>query len=272
MWWNSFQTDARTGLTAEVITYPGGNGDEIHAWFARPTGDAPAPGIVAVHHLPGWDEFYREFCERPARHGYSVLCPDLYCRYGHGTPDDVGAPGPAGSRPRPPATARPASSAPARAAGTRYWLPPGWPGSTRSPTCGAGEWSWLPRTCPRPARSRPSTSPPTCPPRCSACSATTTPIPRRPRSTSTRRRSSGTARTSSSSGTTGPATPSSTTRPRCTAPSRPWTAGKRSSTSSAASCQAEGRTWFLFWPAVRLAAAVAGRGPPTAFPRCYSRP
>jgi carboxymethylenebutenolidase len=89
--WNSFRTDARTGLTAEVVTYPGGGGDEIHAWFARPTGDAPAPGIVAVHHLPGWDEFYREFCERLARHGYSVLCPDLYCRYGHGTPDDVAA-------------------------------------------------------------------------------------------------------------------------------------------------------------------------------------
>ena len=76
--WNSFRTDARTGLIAEVITIPGGNGDEIHAWFARPTGDAPAPGIVAVHHLPGWDEFYREFCERLSRHGYSVLCPDLY--------------------------------------------------------------------------------------------------------------------------------------------------------------------------------------------------
>src|SRR5580700_9489006 len=89
--WNSFRTDARTGLTAEVINIPGGNGDEIHAWFARPTGDAPAPGIVAVHHLPGWDEFYREFCERLARHGYSVLCPDLYCRYGHGTPDDIAA-------------------------------------------------------------------------------------------------------------------------------------------------------------------------------------
>jgi carboxymethylenebutenolidase len=89
--WNSFRTDDRTGITAEVLTYPGGNGDEIHAWVARPTGGAPAPGIVAVHHLPGWDEFYREFCERLARHGYTVICPDLYCRYGHGTPDDVAA-------------------------------------------------------------------------------------------------------------------------------------------------------------------------------------
>jgi carboxymethylenebutenolidase len=89
--WNSFDTGARDGITAEVITYPGGNGDEIHAWVVRPSADSPAPGVVAVHHLPGWDEFYREFCERLGRHGYTVICPDLYCRYGHGTPDDVAA-------------------------------------------------------------------------------------------------------------------------------------------------------------------------------------
>lgn len=75
--WNSFRTDARTGITAEVITYPGG-GDEIHAWFAPAdrgaSRDQPVPGIVAVYHLPGWDEFYREFSERLARYGYSVIC------------------------------------------------------------------------------------------------------------------------------------------------------------------------------------------------------
>ena len=67
----------RAGVTAEVITYPGG-GDEIHAWFAPAdrgaSRDQPVPGIVAVHHLPGWDEFYREFSERLARYGYSVIC------------------------------------------------------------------------------------------------------------------------------------------------------------------------------------------------------
>ncbi len=89
--WNSFSTDDRLGVTAEVITYPGGGGDEIHAYFARPTTAGPVPGIVAVHHMPGWDEFYREFSERLARHGYSVICPDLYCRFGHGTPGDVAA-------------------------------------------------------------------------------------------------------------------------------------------------------------------------------------
>jgi carboxymethylenebutenolidase len=89
--WNSFSTDSSEGITAEVITYPGGNGDQIHAYVTRPTGGGSRPGIVAVHHLPGWDEFYREFSDRLARHGYTVICPDLYCRFGHGTPDDVAA-------------------------------------------------------------------------------------------------------------------------------------------------------------------------------------
>ena len=38
--WNSFRTDARLGITAEVIAYSGGNGDEIHAYVARPAGAA----------------------------------------------------------------------------------------------------------------------------------------------------------------------------------------------------------------------------------------
>jgi carboxymethylenebutenolidase len=92
--WNSFRTDALVGLAAEVITLPGGNDDEIHAWVARPTGEGAEgtlPGVVAVHHLPGWDEFYRELSERLARHGYFVICPNLYERFGSGTPDDIAA-------------------------------------------------------------------------------------------------------------------------------------------------------------------------------------
>jgi carboxymethylenebutenolidase len=89
--WNSFSTDSSQGISTEVITYPAGNGDQIHAYVARPTGDATGPGIVAVHHMPGWDEFYREFCDRLARHGYTVICPNLYDRYGQGKPDDIAA-------------------------------------------------------------------------------------------------------------------------------------------------------------------------------------
>jgi len=89
--WNSFNTAGPVGITAEITTYTGGKGDQIHAYVARPTGNDPLPGIVLIHHLPGWDEFYQEFAERLARHGYEVICPDLYCRYGHGTSDDVTA-------------------------------------------------------------------------------------------------------------------------------------------------------------------------------------
>jgi carboxymethylenebutenolidase len=89
--WNSLSTDAPDGISTEVITYPGGGGDQIHAYVARPTGDSSRPGIVVVHHMPGWDEFSREFSDRLARHGYTVIMPDLYCRYGHGTPDDIAA-------------------------------------------------------------------------------------------------------------------------------------------------------------------------------------
>jgi len=89
--WNDFQTNAQMGMQAGVVTYPAGKGDLIHAYVARPEGPGPFPGVVLVHHMPGWDEFYLEFTRRFAQHGYVSIAPDLYCRYGHGTPDDVTA-------------------------------------------------------------------------------------------------------------------------------------------------------------------------------------
>jgi len=89
--WNSFRTDAPPAITTEVITYAGANGDQINAYVAKPVGSGPYPGIVAVHHFPGWDEFYQEFSRRLANHGYNVICPNLYFREGHGSPDDIAA-------------------------------------------------------------------------------------------------------------------------------------------------------------------------------------
>jgi carboxymethylenebutenolidase len=89
--WNSFRTDAPPAVTAGTITLTGANGDTIHAYTARPDGDGPRPGVVLVHHMPGWSEFYLETTRRMAHHGYDAICPDLYCRQGHGTPDDVAA-------------------------------------------------------------------------------------------------------------------------------------------------------------------------------------
>src|SRR5579871_5329373 len=91
MQWNQFKTDAVPSITSELIKIKGNNGDEIHAISTRPAGNGPYPSIVLIHHLPGWDEVYTEFGRRFAFHGFATLSPDLYCRVGHGTPDDVAA-------------------------------------------------------------------------------------------------------------------------------------------------------------------------------------
>ena len=89
--WNSFTTDAPPALSAGGTTYAGANGDQIHAYVARPEGNGPFPGVVVMMHMPGWDELYQEFTRRLANHGYVAFCPDLYCRVGHGSPDDIAA-------------------------------------------------------------------------------------------------------------------------------------------------------------------------------------
>jgi carboxymethylenebutenolidase len=86
-----FQTDMYEGMLAETITIHGAGGDVINAYFARPLGPGPFPGIVLIHHMPGWDEWYRDATRKFAYHGYAALCPNLYQREGHGTPEDVAA-------------------------------------------------------------------------------------------------------------------------------------------------------------------------------------
>jgi carboxymethylenebutenolidase len=89
--WNSFKTDAVPGMTAGAATFTGANGEQLRAYVAKPEGAGPFPGVVLVHHMPGWDEFYQEMTRRFANHGYLAICPDLYQRVGSGVPDDVTA-------------------------------------------------------------------------------------------------------------------------------------------------------------------------------------
>ncbi|OAI40281.1 carboxymethylenebutenolidase [bacterium SCGC AG-212-C10] len=82
-------TGAYEGMVAETISIAGAGGDMIHAYFARPQGPGPYPAVVLLHHMPGWDEWYREATRKFAHHGYLAISPDLYCREGHGTGDEV---------------------------------------------------------------------------------------------------------------------------------------------------------------------------------------
>jgi carboxymethylenebutenolidase len=84
-------TDAYEGIIAETTAVPGHGGGYVTAYLARPAGPGLYPGVVLFHHRPGWDDWYKEATLRFARNGYVAICPDLYHRTGHGTPDDVAA-------------------------------------------------------------------------------------------------------------------------------------------------------------------------------------
>jgi carboxymethylenebutenolidase len=78
-------------VTSETIQIKGHNGDEIEAYFAKPPGSGPFPGVVVIHHMPGWDEWTAEVVRRFAHHGYASIAPHLFARFGPGSPDDAAA-------------------------------------------------------------------------------------------------------------------------------------------------------------------------------------
>ncbi len=74
-------------MSAETVQLRGHQSDVIDAYLARPAGAGPYPGVVVVHHMPGWDEATMEITRKFAHHGYAAVCPDLHFREGRGTPD-----------------------------------------------------------------------------------------------------------------------------------------------------------------------------------------
>ena len=74
-------------LSAEIVQMSGHEGDRIEAYLARPAGPGPHPGVVVIHHMPGWDDGSLEITRRFAHHGYIAICPDLQYREGKGSPE-----------------------------------------------------------------------------------------------------------------------------------------------------------------------------------------
>ena len=87
--WNSVNTADYEGMIAETIRIKGYNDEYIHAYYSRPMGTGPFPSIVLIPHMPGWDEFSRETARRFTQHGYSVICPNIYERFGYGKPKEI---------------------------------------------------------------------------------------------------------------------------------------------------------------------------------------
>jgi len=88
---NTYNTHDYEGLIAETVKIKSNNGDEVNAYLAKPLIEGNFPIVVLIHHLPGWDELYKEFTRKFAHHGFIAICPDLYHREGNGSPDDVAA-------------------------------------------------------------------------------------------------------------------------------------------------------------------------------------
>ena len=70
------------GISAEATMIRGANNDEIEAYFAKPAGPGPFPGVVVIHHAPGWDEWTTEVVRKLAHHGMMAVAPHLYHRAG----------------------------------------------------------------------------------------------------------------------------------------------------------------------------------------------
>lgn len=74
-------------IEGDTIQIKGHQGDMIDAYMARPSAPGKYPGIVVVHHMPGWDEPTIEITRRFAQHGYAAICPNLHFREGKSTPE-----------------------------------------------------------------------------------------------------------------------------------------------------------------------------------------
>ena len=68
-------------MTCNTVTLSS-NGDEVDAYYARPQGEGPFPGVVVIQHIMGVDEWIMEVCRRFAHHGYAAVAPNLYARIG----------------------------------------------------------------------------------------------------------------------------------------------------------------------------------------------
>jgi carboxymethylenebutenolidase len=82
---------AYEALIAETVLIRGHQGDQIDAYLARPFGAGPYPGVVIIHHMPGWDGPTKEIARRFAHHGYVAISPNLHFREGKATPAENSA-------------------------------------------------------------------------------------------------------------------------------------------------------------------------------------
>ncbi len=76
-------------MTTQLVTIDGHNGEPIEAYMAAPSDGGPRPGVVVIHHLPGWDAWTREVVRKFADSGYAAIAPHLFTRWGPASEEDL---------------------------------------------------------------------------------------------------------------------------------------------------------------------------------------
>jgi carboxymethylenebutenolidase len=76
-------------IQAEMVSFQGFNRERGEAYYAYPTAAGRFPGVVVIHHFPGWDEWTTEVARKFAHHGYAAIAPNLYFRLGDGASEEV---------------------------------------------------------------------------------------------------------------------------------------------------------------------------------------
>jgi len=74
-------------MSTDTVKMRGHESDMIEAYLARPAAPGSYPGVVVIHHMPGWDEGTMEITRKFAHHNYVAVCPDLHFREGKDTPE-----------------------------------------------------------------------------------------------------------------------------------------------------------------------------------------
>lgn len=79
-------------LSAQTVSFPSGDGDQIEGFLAQPSDVERFPGVVLIHHLPGYDQATKEMALKFASQGFAALVPNLYSREApNAAPDDAAA-------------------------------------------------------------------------------------------------------------------------------------------------------------------------------------